>query len=380
MTMQFDPSALREVPEEPRETIWSGRVSALILIVAGSLAVVLMLSWLLLVPHVPRLQVLWDARVPTGVEATPALVGSVLAVGCMDGSLIGLDAETGACLYWTRPALLGIAGGMTAAGNLVLFGADDNGVYAVDAATGEVTARAFTNGPVRTAPLVVGDRAFVGSDDGHLWEFRLPGLQRVGNPLYVGSAIAGNPLLVGKDIVVAPLRGGLYFIDQQTRKLRVGAVPGPIHSSPCAARNRVWVGNDLGEVYSVDAETLETSRADVVPFPVRSRLAAGAGALFVGTNGGFLRVYRETPPDRLLDLPAAGAVRAAPLLRDASVVYVADDGVVRVCDRGRRRVLAQRKLTPGRVTADPVLSETGVLYVAKADGQVCALRHRVLGP
>jgi outer membrane protein assembly factor BamB len=381
MTMQFDPTALRDGPEEPRgETIWSGRLSALLLLAAGTMAILLMLGWLAFVPHIPRIQEVWHVRVPTGVEATPVLAGDVLVIGCMDGSVVGLDARTGNCLYWTRPALLGIAGGMTSAGGRVIFGADDNGVYSVEPATGAVTARAFTNGPVRTTPLVAGDRLFVGSDDGHLWEFRLPGLQRVGSPLYAGSAIAADPLLVGDEVVFVPLQGGVHFLNRSKHTLRIGAVPGPVHSSPCAVRTRVWVGNDLGELSSVDAVTLEVVRAEALPYPIRSHLAAGEGALFVGTNGGSLRVYRETPLSWLLDLPAEAAVRAQPLLLGSHVVYAADDGMVRVCDRGRRRVLAERQLEQARITATPVLDDTGTLYVATAAGDVYALRHPALVP
>lgn len=52
----------------------------------------------------------------------------------------------------------------------VYFGSSvDHSVFAVDAETGEIRWRFFTDGPVRLAPTVEGDRLYFGSDDGFVY-------------------------------------------------------------------------------------------------------------------------------------------------------------------------------------------------------------------
>jgi len=59
---------------------------------------------------------------------------------------------------------------VVAAGNALYFGSSaDNKVYCLDASTGKVRWTFFTGGPVRLAPTIVGDKVYVGSDDGFLY-------------------------------------------------------------------------------------------------------------------------------------------------------------------------------------------------------------------
>ncbi len=59
-----------------------------------------------------------------------------------------------------------------AAGGLVYFASSsDDTVRAVDAATGKRVWRFAADGPIRFAPSISGGRAFVGSDDGHIYGF-----------------------------------------------------------------------------------------------------------------------------------------------------------------------------------------------------------------
>ncbi len=374
MTIQFDPTALRGPAETPRDSLLSGRVSALILIVAGCLAIVGLLGWAVFVPHTPALDVVWPAKLGSGVTAAPVVCGDSPLGGGDDGSLAALDARTGVLSYVTHPALLGIAGGLVVHDGVVYFGAMDNGVYAVDPNSGETLQRAFTNGAVASSPLVVDNKLYVCSDDRSLWRFSLPDLRLIPSPIHMGGAVASDPISVRDDVVVAASTGGVRFYNTKTGLVRTADVPGPIYASPCEVRGTVWIGNDLGEVYSVDAETLKLTLVDTMPGPVRSGLASGGGALYVGCNANVLRAYVEKLGLPRYDVQTTGAVRSRPLLAGDLLAMGCDDGGVRVCQSNRGNLMAVHRMTPCLTGPAPVAGPDGLIYIANGVGEVHALR------
>ncbi len=374
MTIQFDPTALRGPTETPRDSLLSGRVSALVLMGTGCAVILALLGWALLAPHTPQLEVVWAARLGAGVTADPVLCGETLLVGCDDGSLAALDARTGVLNYVTHPALLGIAGGLIAHDGVVYFGAMDNGVYAVDPASGETLHRTFTNGAVTASPLVLDDRLYVCSDDRSLWRFSLPDLHLIPSPVHLGGSIASDPIVVRNDVVAASSTGGVRFYDTETGLLRNADVPGPIYATPCEVRGTVWIGNDLGQLYSVNAETLKVTLVDTMPGPVRCGLAGGGGALHAGCNANLLRTYLEKPGLRKYDVPTGGAVRSKPLLFGDLLAFVADDGVVRVCRSNSGDLAGTHRMTACLMSPAPVAGPDGLVYAANGAGEVRALR------
>ena len=96
-------------------------------------------------------------------------------------------------------------------GRVVMGSSVDGTVFALDAHTGEVVWRFFTAGPIRFAPALWRDRAFVASDDGHLYALRLSDgallWQHRGGP---GDAcVLGNQRMISK----WPMRGGPAVLD-----------------------------------------------------------------------------------------------------------------------------------------------------------------------
>lgn len=96
---------------------------------------------------------------------------------------------------------------VVARGDRVVMGSSvDGSVFALDAASGHVAWRFFTEGPIRFAPAIWRDCVFAASDDGYLYALRLAdgGLQwkHRGHP---GEAsVLGNRRMISK----WPMRGG----------------------------------------------------------------------------------------------------------------------------------------------------------------------------
>lgn len=92
-------------------------------------------------------------------------------------------------------------------GDLVLFGSSaDDQVFALDAATGKVRWRFFTDGPVRFAPAVWQDRVFVVSDDGFLYALAVAD----GRLLWKHRAVPESTRVFGNERLISrwPARGG----------------------------------------------------------------------------------------------------------------------------------------------------------------------------
>ena len=92
-------------------------------------------------------------------------------------------------------------------GDLVLFGSSvDEQVYALDAATGAVRWRFFTEGPIRFAPAAWKDSVFVASDDGYLYALALSD----GKVLWKHRAGPSEQRVLGNEHMIShwPARGG----------------------------------------------------------------------------------------------------------------------------------------------------------------------------
>jgi len=108
-------------------------------------------------------------------------------------------------------------------GDTIFFGSSaDDKVYALDARTGRQRWAFFTEGPVRLAPFVSGDKVYVGSDDGHvyclshddgslLWKHKATDADRM---------IPGN----GRIMSVWPVRTGL-LVDKGNLYFTAGLFP-----------------------------------------------------------------------------------------------------------------------------------------------------------
>jgi outer membrane protein assembly factor BamB len=127
-------------------------------------------------------------------------------------------------LYNLRPTVTyDQAFGVVGAGDIVCFGSSANDkIYALDAITGQVRWTFFTEGPVRLAPVVTGDRVYAGSDDGCvyclsgddgslIWKYRVSEQNRM---------VSGN----GRMISMWPVRTGLV-VDEGKVYFTAGLFP-----------------------------------------------------------------------------------------------------------------------------------------------------------
>lgn len=132
-------------------------------------------------------------------------------------------------------------------GDLVIFGSSaDDQVYALDAATGRITWRFFTGGPVRFAPMAWKDRVFVVSDDGFLYALALAD----GSVLWKHRAGPGPQQVLGNERMIShwPARGGPVVWEDKVYYTG-GIWPSDgvfIHALDAATGAPVWSNSETG--------------------------------------------------------------------------------------------------------------------------------------
>ena len=175
-------------------------------------------------PLVPQIggRMVWSARVdsvqfPLLVSVTGAAGAGVFTVGGTDGTVLALQAETGAEL-WRANVGAKLSAGVGSDGRYVAVVTRDNELVTLEA--GRVIWRQRLGARVATAPLVAGERVFVMSVDRVVQAFdakegfKLWTLQRPGEPLTLSQAgvvvAFKDTLLVGQGarlVGVDPMRG-----------------------------------------------------------------------------------------------------------------------------------------------------------------------------
>ncbi|MDZ4288359.1 MAG: PQQ-binding-like beta-propeller repeat protein, partial [Prosthecobacter sp.] len=136
------------------------------------------------------------------------------------------------------------------AGDLVLFGSSaDDQVYALEAATGRIRWRFFTEGPVRFAPAAWKDRVFVASDDGCLYALALAD----GKVLWKHRAGPGSQRVLGNERMIShwPARGGpVVWEDKVYYSAGIWPSDGVfLQALDAATGSPVWTNSESGGIF-----------------------------------------------------------------------------------------------------------------------------------
>jgi outer membrane protein assembly factor BamB len=222
--------------------------------------------------------VTWDSTAGTLTGLMPAGIVPVhrVPVTLRRGTLPAFPTRPGAEVprvgpAWTFDAGAAVWADLTAAGDLVLVGADDGRLHALDARTGAQRWTFQAGGAIRAAPAVYGGALYLHADDGMLyrldaatgaarWRVRTtdgpitrvppPGPDSRWDTRGSGVAMAQGVLVVGTH------DGRVLALDTLDGARRwTFAAGGSVVATPAAAAGRVFAGSFDGKVYALDAAT-----------------------------------------------------------------------------------------------------------------------------
>jgi outer membrane protein assembly factor BamB len=244
-------------------------------------------------------RILWKS-VCGPITTSPLLVEHRLYAGTAEGSLVCLDAESGRILWrYELPVnrtMKGIRSTPASDGSLIVFGADDGFVYALDALLGTLRWRRDTGAPVM-APVALSDgRAFVANLAGTFICVNLADgagrWRHAGtDPVFAGAALADGMAVFGTT-------GGKVYALSQADGSAVWEHPvnGVVSAAGVISGSWFFVGTlarsiialrltDGGEVWK---DSLE-GRVKTPPAVARERL-------IIATDNRVLRSYRSEAP------------------------------------------------------------------------------------
>lgn len=303
----------------------------------------------------PPVRLAWTYATQGPLRTSAAIVSGVAYVGSLDGWLYALEVSTGRRL-WRFPAEAGVTGAPAVADDRIYFGTEEGEVYCVappdsdGPPAGRLVWRYRVGAPVTASPLVSDSRlVLVGAADSYLyalerasgklaWRLATGGpvvasVSKVSHPVPARVDAEGVATAKGPSAIVASADGKLYALDEvRGRVIWSFATNGPITGTPVIHEDRVYAANRSGSVYALEA-----------------------------ANG------RE-----LWAVHGAGSLNEAPAV-DEKRVYVAEaEGVLRALDRDTGKVVWQTKLS-GAIVNSPTVVRGNVMYVATRDGKLSAL-------
>lgn len=301
----------------------------------------------------------------------------------------------------------------------VFVGSSDNGLYALEAASGHTLWRFETTGAVQSAPLYdpAEDAVFFGSNDGALYKVSAANGQ-LHYRFETNSEVAERPVLSG---------GTLYFVNANDTVLAINAKDGKLlwsqHRTPAAGmevagyagpllwRDKVYVGYSDGVVTAYDAKTgaerwqpvdlaaeAEQIVGDVPKYldvdttPVGDNLDSGPAVFVASIQGGVYGLDAETGAQlwstnaatgvtSLLLWQQAGHIpRSGPPMLPARKILVAASGTTGLwgLDPENGTVLWRNRLPAGGAHAPQAFagailvtaSQLGVFLINPLDGRV----------
>jgi outer membrane protein assembly factor BamB len=137
---------------------------------------------------------------------TPAVAGGMVFVGNVESTFFGINWQGPAVVWRYRSSKRSTEFRSSAAvcSEVVIVGARDRLVHAVDRNSGQGVWTFPTKAAVDSSPVVVGSRVFVGSDDGRLYALdrntgRQVWLYDAGGSIVASPAVAAGRLVIGTD-------------------------------------------------------------------------------------------------------------------------------------------------------------------------------------
>lgn len=297
----------------------------------------------------------WRYAAGSAVTASPAVAAGRVYGNTYDGRAFALRAADGRTV-WTRslgpaaPLAWGHESGDDYAsspaivGTRLYVGGIDGNLYALDARTGAVIWRLRTGGRIWSSPAVAGGAVYVGSLDGKLykanaadgavrWTFATDGAALDSSAFgYDRRSIQSSPS-VGDGIAYVGSRDGtLYAVDAERGTLRWRFDNSVFWSntSPARANGLVYAGNSDGLfVQGVDARSGKEAWKYTTALQVFASPAVAGDAVYTGDWAGFLHAVDAKSGTPLWKYRTAGRrIMSSAAVDGGHLVFGSDDGMV----------------------------------------------------
>lgn len=289
-------------------------------------------------------EVLWELDTGSPVEAPPLVFDETVYVGSIGGRFYALDAADGSPVWETTvdAQIVGSANVITKSGgiaeeepgSMVVFGAYDNLVRALDSATGEELWRYESDYFINGTPAVADGMVVFGGCDA-LLHVVAPETGIGQGSVEIGAYIAGSPAYADGVAYVGDYAGSLTAVRLSAGDADEPAVlwtyPGEqseevFYSSPAVGSDVVIVGSRTGVLHAVDRAggtarwTFQTG-GEIDSSPV----IAGEMVVFVSFDG-YVYILDVETGSRQWSYEIGAGSSGSPAVTDGHVIVGCEDG------------------------------------------------------
>jgi outer membrane protein assembly factor BamB/predicted Ser/Thr protein kinase len=311
-------------------------------------------------------RIVWTYDPGLAGESAPLALGDTVAIGTLDGALVGLNGANGG-VRWRNDGGASGFGTPTAGAGMIFVGDGAGAIYSIDPDTGAVQWQQRLNGIAQQPPTRTNDRVVVTTTNGFVYVLHAGSGEvlwgrRVGE--YPG------PAAVGAGAIFVGVGSTLRVLDWNTGVERWSFQAGSaIVTQPVVAGGRVLLGTERGILYALRVE----SGHEDWRYQARGRISgapvADEGAIYVADRSGRLAARRPATGDYIWNYDINTAVTATPLLVDGKLLFGTSGGGVYTLDARSGRELATLQLDSS-VVVTPAL---GVDYIFVRANRVYAL-------
>ena len=232
------------------------------------------------------------------IEASPLLHDRHIFIGNTEGVFHCIDQETGDMVWkYELPDNAkhnGIRTSAAGSDSLIIFGADDGSLYALEAGRGRLCWRTNTGGSIAGSPCIAEQTVYVGNLGGTIcavdlrsgklrWKFE------AGTSIYASASFAENTIFIGTT-------GGTMYALDATKGTLVWKTDlgGVINSGAVIAANVLYVGTLTKTLFGLQTTDGAVVFKQEVPGRVKTSAAVAHGRLFLATDEKLVLSFRSS--------------------------------------------------------------------------------------
>jgi len=231
------------------------------------------------------------------IEVTPLMFDNKLYFGNIAGIFFCVEREKGELIWRFKlpenTKRKGIRSAATASDSLIIFGAEDGSVYALDAKYGTERWSYNTNAPIFASPAVNNGVVYCGNRDGKLfalnakdgkvlWQFN------AGASIYATASFVNNLTLIGTTggkLCAVSTKDGSMVWSKEFNSV--------INSSAVVSGNVAYVGTLKKELYAVKTDDGSVVWKQTLQGRIKTSPAIARGKVFVATDDKMIMAFKQ---------------------------------------------------------------------------------------
>ena len=318
----------------------------------------------------------WQYKAGNSIYSSPIKWGSLIIFGANDRKIYAIDAVTGTKIWdYTLGNLIDMSTPAVAPDGVVYAGCTDGKLYALN--PGGTLKWVFeTGGVIKSSPAIDPDRetVYVGSADGKMYAVGFDGLERWsyltdGEVFSSPSIDVDGRVIFGSDdykVYVLSPYGDLDWTYTTTNKLGLS-------SAAIGIFGEIYIGSQDGKIYSLSKTGALNWATQLGGLVNSSPIIGRNGTIYTGANDYKLHALDPRDGTEIWAVATGCYTHSTPAIDDAGNIYIVsfDHSIYCISPFGN---LKWSYATSGLIqSSSPLIDETGVLYIGSEDEYLYAV-------